>query len=120
MADLLSPRLGRGIRPPLAQAPRRRRRPGLALSWPHHRRQGHPPRTHRNALATLEYSYILEDKHRYGKYTHEFPKKPAAEEFVRTMKDKQVQIRYKPSNPDKSVLEQRTIEQYILLTPRFG
>jgi|HubBroStandDraft_2_1064218.scaffolds.fasta_scaffold471291_1 hypothetical protein len=71
-------------------------------------------------LATLEYSYILEDKHRYGKYTHEFPKKPEAEEFVRTMKDKQVQIRYKPSNPDKSVLEQRVIEQFILLTPRFG
>jgi hypothetical protein len=36
------------------------------------------------------------------------------------MKDKPVQIRYKPSNPDKSVLEQRVIEQHILLTPHFG
>ena len=71
-------------------------------------------------LATLQYSYYFEDKYHYGKYTHEFSKKVEAEEFVRQMKDKRLQIRYKPSNPDKSVLEQRVIEQYILLTPRFG
>ena len=71
-------------------------------------------------LATLQYSYYFEDKYHYGKYTHEFSKKVEAEEFVRQMKDKRLQIRYKPSNPDKSVLEQRVIEQYILLAPRFG
>ena len=71
-------------------------------------------------MATLEYSYRLEDKYRYGKYVHEFPKKAQAEAFVQQMKDKPVQIRYKPSNPDKSVLEQRVIEQHILLTPHFG
>jgi hypothetical protein len=71
-------------------------------------------------MATLEYSYHLEDKVRYGKYVHEFPKKAQAEAFVQQMKDKPVQIRYKPSNPDKSVLEQRVIEQHILLTPHFG
>jgi hypothetical protein len=43
-----------------------------------------------------------------------------AGDFVRAMKDKNVQIRYKESNPDKSVLEHRIIEQYILLAPRFG
>ena len=36
------------------------------------------------------------------------------------MKDKSVQIRYKQSNPNKSVLEQSVIEQHILLAPRFG
>jgi hypothetical protein len=71
-------------------------------------------------MATLEYSYSLEDKYRYGKYIHEFPKKAEAEEFVRRMKDIRVQIRYKPSNPDKSVLEQSVIQQHILLAPHFG
>jgi hypothetical protein len=70
--------------------------------------------------ATLEYSYTFEDKYHYGKYTHEFSKKAEAAEFVRQLKDKRLQIRYKPSNPDKSVLEQRVIEQYFLLAPRFG
>jgi hypothetical protein len=36
------------------------------------------------------------------------------------MKDKRVHIRYKQSNPDKSVLEQSVVEQHILLAPRFG
>ena len=71
-------------------------------------------------MATLEYSYRLEDKTHYGKYVHEFPKKAQAQAFFQQMKDKPVQIRYKPSNPDKSVLEQRVIDQHILLTPHFG
>ena len=70
-------------------------------------------------LATLDYSFFLAQYH-YGKYTHEFAKKAEAEEFARQLKDKRVQIRYNQSNPNRSVLEQRTIEQYILLTPHFG
>ena len=70
-------------------------------------------------LATLEYSFFLDDYH-YGKYTHEFPKQAEADEFARQLKDKRVQIRYNQSNPDKSVLEQSVLEQHILLAPRFG
>jgi hypothetical protein len=76
------------------------------------------PKTSRS-LATLNYTYFIEE-YRTGKYVHEFTNEDDADNFVRQMKDKTVQIRYNQSNPDKSVLEQRTVEQYILLTPRFG
>ena len=76
------------------------------------------PKTKR-FLTTLTYTYFV-GEYRSGKYIHEFASEADADNFVRTMKDKSVQIRYKQSNPDKSVLEQRTIEQHILLTPRFG
>lgn len=69
-------------------------------------------------LATLEYSYFLTEPHS-GRYTQEFSKKAEAEEFVRQMKDKQLPIRYNPSDPNKSVLERRTIEQCFALAPRF-
>lgn len=70
-------------------------------------------------LVTLEYSYFVEE-YRYGKYTHEFSKKEEAEEFIRQLTNKHVQIRYNPSNPKQSVLEQRVAEQYVLLAKPFG
>jgi hypothetical protein len=68
---------------------------------------------------TLSYIYFL-DEYRVGQYSHEFTNEEDADTFVRQMKDKPVQIRYKQSKPDVSVLEQRVVEQHILLTPRFG
>lgn len=65
-------------------------------------------------MVTLEYSFFLEEYH-YGKCMHEFSKENEANEFACKLKDKRVQIRYKQSNPDKSVLEQSVIEQHILL-----
>jgi hypothetical protein len=76
------------------------------------------PKTSR-FIATLEYIFFLDEYHT-GKYTHEFSKEDEADDFVRTMKDKRVQVRYKQSNPAKSVLEQSVVEQHILLAPRFG
>lgn len=70
-------------------------------------------------MVTLEYSYFLEE-YNYGNYTHEFSKQADADELVRQMKDKRVQIRYNPSHPKQSVLEQSVIEQHVLLAPRFG
>jgi len=70
-------------------------------------------------LATLQYSYRV-DEYRSGKYTHEFQREADADDFIRQMKDKRVQIRYNQSNPDKSVLEQSAVEQMVMLTPRFG
>ena len=69
--------------------------------------------------AILQYTYFV-GEYRTGKYDHDFPSETDADDFVRQMKDKRVQIRYKESNPDKSVLEQRAIQQYILLSPNFG
>jgi hypothetical protein len=76
------------------------------------------PKTKR-FLATLTYTYFV-GEYRTGKYVHEFQSESDAGEFVRTMKDKHVPIRYNDSDPAKSVLEQRAIEQHILLAPRFG
>ncbi len=70
-------------------------------------------------LATLQYSYYVEE-YRTGRYIHEFAKETDADDFVRQLKDKRVQIRYKLSNPDKSVLEQSVVEQHARLAPRFG
>jgi hypothetical protein len=69
--------------------------------------------------ATLTYTYFVEE-YRSGEYVHEFAKESDADDFIRQLKDKSVQIRYKQSNPDKSVLEQSVIEQHIQLAPRFG
>ncbi len=76
-----------------------------------------PKTTH--FLATLTYTYFIEE-YRTGKYTHEFSKESDADDFIRQMKGKSIQIRYKQSDPNKSVLEQSVIEQHILLAPRFG
>jgi len=70
-------------------------------------------------LATLQYTYFVEE-YRTGEYVHEFAKETDADDFVRQLKDKRVQIRYKQSNPDESVLEQSVVEQHAQLTPRFG
>ncbi len=66
-------------------------------------------------LVTLQYSYYVEE-YRTGKYIHEFAKETDADDFARQLKDKRVQIRYKQSNPDKSVLEQCVVEQHAQLT----
>jgi hypothetical protein len=70
-------------------------------------------------LATLQYTYFI-DEYRTGKYVHEFARETDADDFVRQLKDKRVHIRYKPSNPDNSVLEQSVVEQHAQLVPRFG
>lgn len=69
--------------------------------------------------ASLQYTYFV-GEYRIGKYEHDFSTEEQADTFVRAMKDKRVQIRYNQSNPNKSVLEQRVVEQHALLTPRFG
>ena len=76
------------------------------------------PKTKR-FLATLDYTYFIGEYH-FGKYIHEFQSKGDAEQFVKTMKDKHVPIRYNPTNPEKSVLEESSVQQHILLAPRFG
>ena len=70
-------------------------------------------------VAKLQYTYFVEE-YRLGEYTHEFSKKSEADDFAAKMKGQRVQVRYKQSSPEKSVLEQSVVEQHILLAPRFG
>jgi len=69
--------------------------------------------------ATLQYAYFVRE-YLTGEYTHEFSSEASADAFVRLMKDKRVQIRYKRLNPRKTVLEQSVVEQHIMLAPRTG
>jgi len=70
-------------------------------------------------LATLEYTFFVSEYYS-GTYIQEFLSAEEAGDFVRAMLNKEVPIRYKESNPRRSVLEQRVIEQYSALAPRFG
>jgi hypothetical protein len=57
----------------------------------------------------VQYTYFVEE-YRLGQYIHEFAKESDAENFARQIRNQRVQIRYKQSNPNKSVLEQRVLE----------
>jgi hypothetical protein len=65
----------------------------------------------------LQYTYFVRE-YRTGEYFHEFSSEADADAFVRLMKDKRVHIRYKRSNPGKTVLEQSVVEQHVMLAPR--
>ncbi len=65
---------------------------------------------------SCNYSYFVRE-YRTGEYFHEFTTQADADAFVRLMKDKRVHIRYKQSNPGKTVLEQSVVE-HIMLAPR--
>ena len=102
----------------------KRRRENIAQSWPSVQAiilGGKVTPVPKTSLfhAILQYSYFVEE-YRAGEYIHEFSKEADADEFVRQLKDKRVQVRYKQSNPDKSVLEQSTVEQLVMLAPRLG
>jgi hypothetical protein len=65
--------------------------------------------------ATLQYAYFVRE-YRTGTYFHEFSTEADADAFIRLMKDKRVQVRYKRSNPGKTVLEQSVVE-HLMLAP---
>jgi Protein of unknown function (DUF3592) len=103
---------------------RKSRRENIAQSWPSVEGiiisgKAAPINKTTRFLATLQYTYFVEE-YRTGTYFHEFTRESEADEFVHEMKDKRVQIRYKPTDPNNSVLEQSVVEQHIMLTPRFG
>jgi hypothetical protein len=63
-------------------------------------------------LATLQYTYFAVEYHT-GTYTQNFPREIDADDFVRRLKDQRIPIRYNPAHPEKSVLEQSTLEQHL-------
>lgn len=63
-------------------------------------------------LATLQYTYFA-GEYRTGQYQHEFARESDADNFVRRLANQRLPIRYNPANPDRSVLEQTSVEQQI-------
>lgn len=72
----------------------------------------------RHCWVELTYTYFV-GEYRMGKHVHRFRKEEDADEFVRQIKDKRVQVHYNASNPDKSVILDRDIEVVVLLTPQY-
>jgi hypothetical protein len=66
----------------------------------------------------LTYTYYL-GEYRSGKHVHHFRREEEADEFVRQVKDKGVQVHYDASNPDKSVILDRDLEVIALLAPQY-
>jgi hypothetical protein len=67
-------------------------------------------------IATLQYSYFV-GEYQSGEYTEVFDSEYDANDFVEKMKDQKVPVRYNPKEPDKSLIEEADVEQYIQLSP---
>jgi len=67
----------------------------------------------------LTYSYFA-GEYRTGTHVHRFHKQEEADEFLRQIKDKRMQVRYNPGKPAESAILDRDIEMVVLLTPLRG
>ena len=67
----------------------------------------------------LTYTYFVEE-YRTGTHIHRFHKEEEAEEFLRQIKDKRIQVRYNPGKPAESAILDRDLEMVVLLTPPRG
>jgi hypothetical protein len=65
----------------------------------------------------LKYTYFVEE-YRSGTHVHRFRKEDEAEEFLRQIKDKRLQARYNPAEPDESVTLDHDLEMVALLAPQ--
>ncbi len=70
----------------------------------------------RSYWAEVTDSYYV-GEYRAGTYLRRFRKEDDADEFVRQLRDKRIQVRYKDSDPDSSVILDRDVEMVALLTP---
>lgn len=72
-------------------------------------------------VATMTYSYFVEE-YRAGEYEIEFSREDEADEFARSVKDRRLQIRYKPGKPDVSTLDESAIAQLspVRIQSQFG
>lgn len=96
-------------------------RANQALAWPVANAiilSGQVETTGRSVVfVELTYSYFV-GEYRAGKYLRRFRRAEEAEEFIRQVKDKHVQVRYLESNPEHSVILDRDLEMLALLTPQ--
>ena len=67
--------------------------------------------------AEVTYSYFVEE-YRAGQYVRNFRREEDADEFVRQVRDKRLQVHYKGSSPDISVILDRDMEMIVHLVPQ--
>ena len=68
-------------------------------------------------VAQLGYSYSVAGSIHSGLYKREFPTGPAADDFVRDLKEKAVAVRYSPSKPSLSMVLEPDIESILQNRP---
>jgi hypothetical protein len=68
-------------------------------------------------VAQLGYLYSVAGRIQSGLYKREFPTHPAADDFVRDLKGKEVAVRYSPSKPLLSMVLKSDIEAVLLNRP---
>jgi hypothetical protein len=78
--------------------------------------QKHGPRHY---WVELTYTYFVEE-YRTGTHVHRFRKEDEAEEFLRQVKDKRIQVRYNPGKPGESAILDRDLEMVVMLSPLRG
>ncbi len=66
--------------------------------------------------AEVAYTYHV-GEYRLGHYVRHFRKEEQADDFVRQLKDRRIQVRFDEADPDKSVILDRDIEMVALLMP---
>ncbi len=68
--------------------------------------------------AEVTYTYYV-GEYRLGHYVRQFRREEHADEFVRQVKDKRVQVHYDIATPDTSVILDRDLEMIALLAPQY-
>jgi hypothetical protein len=72
----------------------------------------------RRHWAEITYTYFV-DEYRVGIYVRNFKREEDADDFVRQLKDKRIQVHHKPGKPDTSVILDRDLELTVLLIPQY-
>lgn len=67
--------------------------------------------------AEITYNYYA-GEYRSGTYVRRFRREDDADEFIRQIKSKQIQVHYPESDPEHSVILERDLEMLALLTPQ--
>ena len=67
----------------------------------------------------ITYYYFVQE-YRSGTYVRRFRKEEDADNFIRQVKDRRLQVRYNDSEPDQSVILDRDLEMIALLNPQLG
>jgi Protein of unknown function (DUF3592) len=86
----------------------------VALAWPsvEGRVEGittAPGRDGKSCTVTAQYSYFL-GEYQSGSFFRFFSTEDEADDFAHGIKDKRIQVRYDPSTPEKSLVEEDAID----------
>ncbi len=98
----------------------RRRQTKAMEGWPSTEATVQSGRVHsegRRHWAELTYSYFVAEYHA-GTYVKNFHKEDDADEFVRQLRDKRLQVHYNQSKPEVSVILDRDLEMIVLMVPQ--